>query len=148
MTLITPVVHVTKPLDSNIHFSTSVDSFTMMGQVNHSTEVPQAWQLISGHTSGILQVWGDVSGILRPLLRIGRRDSPVTGLSICEDHGLICSSHLDGKIKVLPVPDPHGPGALPSMVGDKVVASVNPKFGELKASEYVACHRVLCFFFK
>lgn len=136
MMLTSPIVRVTRPSDSVSGLFTMPSSrSSSVVKPNLNNEVPQAWQLISGHTSGIFQVWGDVSGVIRPLLRIGRRDSPVTGLTVCANMGIICSSHLDGKVKVLAIPDVKSDGAFPSLLGDRSVASVNPKFGELRISE-------------
>lgn len=56
-------------------------------------EVPQTWQLVTGHAGGMIQIWGMVSHVLRPLMRIGQQAPPVTGLALCEPLGLVCSAH-------------------------------------------------------
>lgn len=58
-----------------------------------STDVPQPWQLLTGHAGGMIQIWGVVSHLLRPLMRIGQQAPPVTGLALCEPLGLVCSAH-------------------------------------------------------
>lgn len=58
-----------------------------------NSEVPQTWQLLTAHNNGIVQVWAMISGLLRPVLRIGERTSPAKGIVICEQLGALCTAH-------------------------------------------------------
>jgi len=66
---------------------------TILSSFPASAEVPQTWQLVTGHAGGMIQIWGVMSHVLRPLMRIGQQAPPVTGLALCEPLGLVCSSH-------------------------------------------------------
>jgi hypothetical protein len=82
LVLCSPIVRVLSPLDQS-NSASSVPG-----------EIPQGWQLVTGHGNGMIQIWGNVSGLLRPLVRIGERASPITSLVILEHLGALCLSHL------------------------------------------------------
>lgn len=94
MMLTSPLVRVVFPLDHATSAGSSILSSSGDGQYGRQVEVPHAWQLVTGHGSGMVQVWGMVRNRLQALLRVGQRMSPITGLSVCEPLAAICTSHL------------------------------------------------------
>lgn len=100
MMLISPIVRITTsseraPSAASTLAMASIPSYLGGGNSGSggSTDVPQAWQLMTGHNNGIVQIWGQVSGVLKPLLRIGTQRSAVTGMAICEAVGVVCTVH-------------------------------------------------------
>jgi hypothetical protein len=94
MVVATQLVCITVPSDllaSTLSLGTATSSTMQQAQ---QAEVPQSWQLLTGHGNGMVQVWGQVGGLLRPLLRIGEQSSPVTGIHISEALGALITAHL------------------------------------------------------
>lgn len=95
MLLISPIVNLQVSLDQPSSSGSVVSSFTPGNSlVRGAVQVPQAWQLLTGHGNGVIQVWGNVKGGLCPLLRIGGEVSPLTAIAVHPPLGLICSCHL------------------------------------------------------
>ena len=128
MMLISPVVRVT--VQDTLGSTQSVPSTSPGGSLGSgyggpaAVEVPQSWQLLTGHANGMLQVWGLVRGVLRPLMRIGEKTSPVSGLALCEPLGLICSSH-EGRVVCRALPHPRSPRALTCQFVENQVKAVD-----------------------
>ena len=97
MLLVSPLVRVNTAPDLSSSLGSALSGSSVNSLVFKNTELPQSWQLLTGHGSGVVQVWGDVRGMLCPLLRITGGTSPITSLSIHSPLGLICTSHL-GKL--------------------------------------------------
>ena len=94
---VSPIVRVASSSSqvgaASASFSTSPTS-AGSSVLHSSIELPQAWQMLTGHANGIVQVWGDARGYLCPFLRIGGEVSPLTSIAVSPPLGLICSSHL------------------------------------------------------
>jgi serine/threonine protein kinase len=105
------------------------------GESGAAGEAPQAFQLLTAHANGMCHVWGDVGGAMRPLLRVGDRAPPATGLAVCAPLGLICSAHLDGRLLLRALPHPFGPAALVVTYRERAVSALRPPTGELRAAE-------------
>lgn len=43
-----------------------------------------------------VQVWTLISGLLKPILRIGERMAPSRGVVVCEQLGALCTAHIGG----------------------------------------------------
>jgi len=95
----------------------------------------QNWQLLFGYTNGTIGVWGLVNGILCQVLRIGRRCTSVTGIAIYNDLGLICSSHLDGNLRVRIPPRLCDRDKLQVSYVDKTISTVNLQTTEVVTSK-------------
>lgn len=133
MKLISPIVRVgnfSPDRTASVQVSTTTSIAT-----SQSLEVAQTWQLITGHGNGILQVWGLLSGLTVPLLRIGSQQSPVTSLAVCGSLGMLCTSHLDGKLRLYAVPNPVGSSALTVIPAERSVSAVKLPSCVIRAAE-------------
>jgi len=135
MLIISPIVKVTTSPDLASSLSSGASGNLESSIAFRSTELPQAWQLLTGHGNGVIQVWGDARGMLCPLLRIGGDASPITAVAVHAPMGLICSSHLDGRLVVQAVPHPRGQSALAVTLVDGSVSQVKLRKGEIKVAE-------------
>lgn len=128
--LITPFVQVNSPSSAmSSAFSGGTDSSTS------GSEVPQSWQLLTGYANGTIGVWGSVHGVLCQLLRIGRQAPPVTGLAVSDELGLICTSHLDGKLRLRVPPRLCDRDKLQISYMEKTISTVNLHVTEVSTSQ-------------
>lgn len=114
MTFITPMTRV-GIARFGLSGTSQSSSFGSVG----AEEVPQAWQLLTGHTNGYLMVWAMLDQTLHPLLRIGPRVAPIRGVTLCEPLGMICAGHLDGDLSLVPIPHPEGSAGMMVTYHDK-----------------------------
>lgn len=126
-----PIVKVMLPADRTASVASALSSALIPATV----EVPQTWQLLTGHGNGVMQVWGVLGGLLTPLLRIGGQASPVTAVTVCSALGLLCSAHSDGKLQLHGVPNPRGHSALSVVPADRSISAVKLSTCELRAAE-------------
>lgn len=134
MTLVSPIVRVGNLSSDRVTASVQVSTVSVVTSPQ-STEVTQTWQLVTGHGNGILQVWGLLSGLTVPLLRIGSQQSPVTSLAVCGSLGMLCTSHLDGKLRLYAVPNPVGSSALTVTPAERSVSAVKLPSCVIKAAD-------------
>lgn len=86
------------------------------GVTANTDEIPQAWQLLTGHSNGVIMVWAMVQkNVLEPALIIGPKGPPICGLTVCESLGMICKAHTNGDLVVMPIPHFNGPQAIPAI---------------------------------
>jgi len=86
------------------------------GVTTNTDEIPQAWQLLTGHSNGVIMVWAMVQkNVLEPALIIGPKGPPICGLTVCESLGMICKAHTNGDLVVMPIPHFNGPQAIPAI---------------------------------
>ncbi len=135
MLIVSPIVRVTTSPDPASSLSSATSGSLESSIAFRNTELPQTWQLLTGHGNGVIQVWGDARGMLCPLLRIGGDASPITAVAVHAPLGLICSSHLDGRLVVQAVPHPRGQSALGVTLVDGSVSQVKLRKGEIKVAE-------------
>ncbi|WPT17579.1 Putative serine/threonine-protein kinase drkA [Picochlorum sp. SENEW3] len=119
----TPTTALTTALSGGTDTSTS------------SVEVPQQYQIVMGYANGTVGVWGPVNGVLCQILRIGRQAPPVTGLAIIDELGLLCTSHLDGKLRVRVPPRTVDRDRLSVIQAEKTVSAVNLNVVEISTSD-------------
>ena len=132
MLIITPIVRVNIASDPTSSMSSVMSTSTSSYR---NQELPQAWQLLTGHANGVIQVWGETRGLLTPFLRIGGEQSPITAIAVLPPLGIICSSHLDGRLVVRAVPHPNGQSALTVSLVDGSISSIKMKKGEITAAQ-------------
>ncbi|PSC73896.1 Serine threonine-kinase CTR1 isoform A [Micractinium conductrix] len=80
--------------------------------VSQLVELEMPWQLLTAHDNGQVQVWGHVSGRLRPLMRLGDRCAPALRVMVCEPLGALVTAHNDGKLHLRAIPYPRSPEGL------------------------------------
>lgn len=136
MLLISPIVKVQIGFDQPSSSGSAVSSMSPGNSIAKGAgQVPQAWQLLTGHGNGVVQVWGDIKGALTPLLRIGGEVSPLTAIAVHPPLGLICSSHLDGRMVTHAVPHPNGHAALTVTLLEGTISAVKLRQGDARVAE-------------
>lgn len=98
-------------------------------------DIRQQYQVIMGYANGTIGVWGPINGILCQFIRIGRHLSPVTGIAVLDDLGMIASSHIDGKLRLRVPPRIVDKDRLSVAYSADSVYSVNLNLIELVASQ-------------
>ncbi|KFM25179.1 putative serine/threonine-protein kinase drkA [Auxenochlorella protothecoides] len=148
MAITSPLVRVLLPAERGAHPAATASVISLAprsggtgpGGAALATELQQVWQLLTVHDSGMVQVWTMVAGLLRPILRIGERTSPAKGLAVCESLGAVCTSHLDGRLLVRPLPHPKSPGGLTINYVAGSVGQARMPYGEIQASKTGLAH--------
>ena len=130
MKLVTPFVMVKSP-SNNLGSAFSGGTETSMT----TSEIPQSWQLLTGYANGTVGVWGAVNGVLCQLLRIGKHCPPVTGIAIFDELGTVCTSHLDGKLRIRVPPRLADTDKLQITYYDKTISTVNLQVTEVLTSD-------------
>ena len=98
-------------------------------------DIRQQYQVVMGYANGTIGVWGPINGILCQFIRIGRHLSPVTGIAVLDDLGMIATSHIDGKLRLRVPPRIVDKDRLSVAYSADSVYSVNLNLIELVASE-------------
>ena len=119
---------------SHLHRFRQFNSATSNRKTSHA-DIRQQYQVIMGYANGTIGVWGPINGILCQFIRIGRHLSPVTGLTVLDELGMIATSHLDGKLRLRVPPRIIDKDRLSVAYSADSVYSVNLNLIELVASQ-------------
>lgn len=61
------------------------------------------WHLLTGHDSGNVLMWcfsTAASSSFQPVIRFGGSSSPVRGIVVCEQLGVVCVGHQNGQVRL------------------------------------------------